>query len=109
MSKNTRDTLLSSTASVEIDELDRLGVTELMPILRLKHPVSVFRFVREHPDFPPGKKLGQRVSWARGAVLRYVLAQPDRTAGDPVISKRLVSARKPRRGKPLTRPSHTTT
>jgi hypothetical protein len=80
-----------------IDELDRIGTAELAPILNLTHQGSVFRFLKNHPDFPRPKKLGTRLSWARGAVILWIRGQPDREGGDAAITQRLQLGRERRR------------
>jgi hypothetical protein len=83
--------------------------------LGLQHRASIFRFLALHPDFPPAKKFGQRNTWARGAVRRWVAAQPDRpVGGDSAIAERLAKGRKtphrfhPRRSAKPTRPATST-
>lgn len=76
-----------------IDELDRVGTADLAPTLNLKHKGSLFRFLKNNPSFPRPKKLGPRLSWARGEIILWIRAQPDREGGDPKIVQRLQEGR----------------
>jgi predicted DNA-binding transcriptional regulator AlpA len=64
----------TSTAPLEDDPL--IGTSEVAHQL-MCHPVSVFRYMRERPDFPvPIRISSNRLAWRLSVIRAYVASRP---------------------------------
>lgn len=69
-------------ASLEDDPL--VGTIEVARMI-MCHPVTVFRYMRERPDFPqPIRLSANRLAWRRSQIIDYVASRPLRERGQAV-------------------------
>jgi predicted DNA-binding transcriptional regulator AlpA len=81
MSRTTSQLKNPTTSYVEPPRNDDplIGTAEVAARL-MCHPVSVFRFMRENPDFPvPQRISANRLAWRESAITNYIASRPLRT------------------------------
>jgi predicted DNA-binding transcriptional regulator AlpA len=56
-----------------------LGTNEIAAILG-KHPLSIYRYLRENPEFPvPMRLTANRLAWRKSAIDAFINSRPLRT------------------------------
>jgi len=67
----------ASNAELATSTDDRLIGTADVAAKLMCHPVSVFRYMRERPDFPqPMRISANRLAWRLSAIRAYVASRP---------------------------------